>query len=283
MAPSPADATSPQFDPLGLELLGRNLREEMDGRPRVPLDEVKPFPGAGLYALYYKGDLEVYKDLKGLDVPIYVGKASASDSSYGDPPDMTERKLFGRIRDHRNSIKQADNLDPSHFDVRFLTLDDIWIVLGERALLRAYSPVLWNTVMPGFGGNSPGRGRRNARSVWDSIHPGRKRAARLLCNRNYSDAEMNQLISDGIDISLMEAGEQRDKELKAFRNRPAQTIWEEAQGSGQGPKPVLVFRESVFMEENSRFGFDLSTLEWELADAPKQTTAEAAALDALEG
>ncbi|RYJ31408.1 hypothetical protein CU044_0418 [Streptomyces sp. L-9-10] len=39
----------------------------------------------------------------------------------------------------------------------------------------------------------------------------------------------------------------------------------------------------MFMEENSRFGFDLSTLEWELADAPKQTTAEAAALDALEG
>lgn len=282
MAPSPADATSPQFDPLGLDLLGRNLREEMDGRPRMPLSEVKPFPGAGLYALYYKGDLEVYKELKGLDIPIYVGKASASDSSYGDPPDMAERKLFGRIRDHRSSIKQADNIDPSHFDVRFLTLDDIWIVLGERALLRAYSPVLWNTVMTGFGGNSPGRGRRNARSVWDSIHPGRKRAASLLCNRNYSDAEMRKLISDGIGISLMEAGEQRDKELKEFRNRPAQTIWEEAQG-GQGPKPVLVFRESVFVEENGRFGFDLSTLEWELADAPKQTTAEEAALDALEG
>ncbi|MFJ8400577.1 Eco29kI family restriction endonuclease [Streptomyces microflavus] len=283
MASSPADATSPQFDPLGLDLLGRNLREEMDGRPRVPLGEVKPFPGAGLYALYYKGDLEVYKDLKDLDIPIYVGKASAGDSSYGDPPDMTERKLFGRIRDHRSSIKQADNLDPSHFDVRFLNLDDIWIVLGERALLRAYSPVLWNTVMTGFGGNSPGRGRRNARSVWDSIHPGRKRAATLLCNRNYSDAEMKKLISDGIGISLMEAGEWRDKELKEFRNRPAQIVWEEAQGSGKGPKPVLVFRGSVFVEENSRFGFDLSTLEWELADAQKQTTAEAAALDALEG
>ncbi|MEU0687068.1 Eco29kI family restriction endonuclease [Streptomyces uncialis] len=283
MAPSPADAISPQFDPLGLDLLGLNLREEMDGRPRMPLDELKPFPGAGLYALYYKGDLDAYKELKGLDIPIYVGKASAGDSSYGDPPDMTERKLFGRIRDHRGSIKQADNLDPSHFDVRFLTLDDIWIVLGERALLRAYSPVLWNTVMTGFGGNSPGQGRRNARSVWDSIHPGRKRAARLLCNRNYSDAEMKKLISDGIGISLMEAGEQRDKELKEFRNRTTQTIWEEAQGSGKGSKPVLVFREDVFVEENSRFGFDLSTLEWGLADAPKQTTAEAAALDALDG
>jgi hypothetical protein len=283
MAPSPADATSPQFDPLGLDLLGRNLREEMDGRPRVSLDKVKPFPGAGLYALYYKGDLEIYKDLKGLDIPIYVGKASAGDSSYGDPPDMTERKLFGRIRDHRSSIKQADNLDPSHFDVRFLTLDDIWIVLGERALLRAYSPVLWNTVMTGFGGNPPGQGRRNARSVWDSIHPGRKRAARLLCNRNYTSTEIENLISNAIDISLMEAGEQRDKELKKFRNSPAQIIWEEAKGSGNGPKPVLVFREDAFLEENARFGFDLSTLEWELADASEQTTTEEAALDVLDG
>ncbi|MFD7087297.1 Eco29kI family restriction endonuclease [Streptomyces sp. NPDC059896] len=282
MPPSPDDATSSLFDPLGLDLLGRNLREEMNGRPRVPLDEVKPFAGAGLYALYYKGDLSVYKDLKGLDTPIYVGKASASDSSYGDPPNMTERKLFGRIRDHRNSIKQADNLDPSHFDVRFLNLDDIWIVLGERALLRANSPVLWNTAMTGFGGNSPGRGRRNARSVWDSIHPGRKRAASLLCNRNYSYTEMKKLISDGIGISLMEAGGERDKKLKEFRNRPAQIIWEEAQGSGPDPKPVLVFRKNVFVEENSRFGFDLSTLEWKLTDTPKQTTAEAAALDAAE-
>lgn len=158
MAPSPDDVTSPQFNPLGLDLLGRNLREEMDGRPRVPLDKVKPFPGAGLYALYYKGDLEIYEGLKGSDIPIYVGKASAGDSSYGDPPNMSERKLFGRIRDHRRSINEAANLDASHFDVRSLTIDDIWIVLGERALLRSYSPVLWNTVMTGFGGIRLARG-----------------------------------------------------------------------------------------------------------------------------
>ncbi|WP_079032181.1 Eco29kI family restriction endonuclease [Streptomyces specialis] len=283
MAPNPDGVTSPQFNPLGLDLLGRNLREEMDGRPRVPLDEVKPFPGAGLYALYYKGDLDIYKGLKGRDIPIYVGKASAGDSSYGDPPNMAERKLFGRIRDHRRSINEVANLAASDFDVRCLTLDDIWIVLGERALLRSYSPVLWNTVMTGFGGNPPGQGRRNARSVWDSIHPGRKRAARLLCNRNYSGTEMEKLILDGIGISLMEAGEQRDEKLKAFRDSPVRTIWEEAKGSGPGPKPVLVFREDVFLEENARFGFDISALEWELADKPEQTTTEAAALDALEG
>ncbi|GGZ85433.1 hypothetical protein GCM10010344_61070 [Streptomyces bluensis] len=283
MAPSPDGATSPHFNPLGIDLLSRNLREEMNGRPRVPLDQVKLFPGAGLYALYYKGDLEIYKGLKGADVPIYVGKASAGDSSYGDSPNLAEPKLFGRIADHRRSINEAVNLDASHFDVRYLTLDDIWIVLGERALLRTYSPVLWNTVMTGFGGNPPGKGRRNARSVWDSIHPGRKRAAGLLCNRSYSGAEMEKLISEGIDISLMPTSERRDKELKEFRNRPAKTIWQEAKGPGKGAKSLLVFREDVFLEENSRFGVDLTAVEWELADMPEQTTAEIAALDAPEG
>lgn len=94
---------------------------------------------------------------------------------------------------------------------------------------------------------------------------------------------MEKLISDGISISLMQAGEQRDKALKEFRNSPAQAIWEEVKSSGHGPNPVLVFREDVFLEENTLFGFDLSTLEWELADMPEQTTTEEAALDALEG
>ncbi|MFI8323683.1 Eco29kI family restriction endonuclease [Streptomyces sp. NPDC085529] len=280
MAPSPA---SPQFNPLGLDLLGRNLREEMDGRPRVPLDQVEPFPGAGLYALYYKGDLAIYKGLKGTDIPIYVGKASAGDSSYGDPPNLTQRKLFDRIIDHRRSIKEPSNLQASDFDVRCLTLDDIWIVLGERALLRAYSPVLWNTVMTGFGGNPPGQGRRNARSVWDSIHPGRKRAAGLLCNRSYSGVEMEELILDGIEISLMDAGDQRDAKLKEFRNRPAEIIWKEAKGPGKGPKPVLVFREDVFLEENCRFGVDLGDIEWKSSAIPEQKTVEEAVLDTLEG
>ncbi|MFG2901518.1 Eco29kI family restriction endonuclease [Streptomyces zaomyceticus] len=280
MASSP---TSPQFNPLGLDLLGRNLREEMDGRPRVPLDEVKPFPGAGLYALYYKGDLAIYGGLKGVDIPIYVGKASAGDSSYGDPPNLAQRKLFDRISDHRRSISEPDNIQASHFDVRYLTLDDIWIVLGERALLRAYSPVLWNTVMTGFGGNPPGQGRRNARSVWDSVHPGRKRAAGLLCNRSYSAAEMEKLILDAIEISLMDAGEQRDDKLQEFRNRSTGVIWQEAKSAGKGPKPVLVFREDVFLEENSRFGVDLSDVDWQLAVVAQQKTVEEAALETPQG
>ncbi|WP_406343288.1 Eco29kI family restriction endonuclease [Streptomyces sp. NBC_00648] len=225
MVPS-SDGTMPShFNPLGIDLLSRNLREEMDRRPRVSLEKIKRFPGAGLYALYYKGDLAIYQELKGSDCPIYVGKAAAGNSSYGDSPNLAEPKLFDRITDHRRSINETDNLNASDFDVRYLTLDDIWIVLGERALLRTHRPVLWNTVMTGFGANPPGGERRNARSVWDSIHPGRHRATKLLCNRSYSRAEMSKLISDGIEISLTPTSPQRDQQLSELRNRPAKLIW----------------------------------------------------------
>ncbi|MFF3978532.1 Eco29kI family restriction endonuclease [Streptomyces sp. NPDC001828] len=282
MVPSSNGTMPTHFNPLGIDLLSRNLREEMDGRPRVPLGEVKRFMGAGLYALYYKGDLEIYKELKDSDCPIYVGKAAAGNSSYGDSPNLTEPKLFERINDHRRSINEAPNLGASNFDVRYLTLDDIWIVLGERALLRTHSPVLWNTVMTGFGANPPGGGRRNARSVWDSIHPGRQRAANLLCNRSYSRNEMRKLISDGIKISLMPASPQRDHKLSELRNRPVKTIWQEAKGSGGASKPVHVFREEVFLEENSHFGVDTDTINWMSMETPEQESSPTVTLDTVE-
>jgi len=96
---------------------------------------------------------------------------------------------------------------------------------------------------------------------------------------------MVKLISQGIDISLMPVGGQRDKELKEFRNRAAEAkfIWQEPTGPEKSSKPFLVFREVAFLEENRRFGVDLGAVKWELADVPGSATAEGAALDAPEG
>ncbi|BAJ29594.1 MULTISPECIES: Eco29kI family restriction endonuclease [Kitasatospora] len=264
MSYSPSGSTTaPNFNPLSLDLLSRNLREELDRRQKIPLDSVERFTGAGLYALYYKGDLPLYQKLKEADTPIYIGKAEAGNSSYGYPPDQSKPKLFDRIADHRASINQASNLDASHFDVRYLVLDDIWIVLGERALLRAHSPVLWNTLMTGFGANASGMDRKNGRSIWDSIHPGRARAKDSLCYRKHSRAELVEMISKGIEISLMPPGSSRSAALENLRNQPQKIIWSASRGDD---KRTLVYRVDTFIEENEYFEVSVDATTWRHAN-----------------
>jgi hypothetical protein len=44
-----------------------------------------------------------------------------------------------------------------------------------------------------------------------------------------------------------------------------------------------VFRKDVFLEENSRFGVDLSDIEWKSTGIPEQKTVEEVLLDTPEG
>jgi hypothetical protein len=65
------------------------------------------------------------------------------------------------------------NLDIADFSVRWLVVEDIWIPLGESALIRRYRPV-WNALVDGFGNHDPGAGRiAGIRSRWDTLHSGR--------------------------------------------------------------------------------------------------------------
>lgn len=186
----------PSFNPLGLETLQRVLRERLEA---ARIDEFPPadFVGAGVYALYYVGPFDLYRPLveNKRQIPIYVGKAEAGNSGYGEPVDPTGGlKLIDRIRKHSRSVEESfHTLRTSDFRVRYLVIDDAWIVLAERALLREYRPVLWNTVVLGFGANEPGTARRNARSTWDTVHPGRPRAGSI-CNRLLTLAEMSEKI-----------------------------------------------------------------------------------------
>lgn len=148
----------------------------------VPLGDVIRFTGAGLYAIYYHGDHPAYQGFATMmthpedpGVPIYVGKAVPAGGRRGlDSPSTSQTTaLFARIREHGRSVSDAENLDLDHFGVRWLVVDDIWIPLGESALIRQYRPV-WNAVIDGFGNHDPGAGRRaGVRSRWDTLHPGR--------------------------------------------------------------------------------------------------------------
>ena len=182
------------YNPLDKLHLGESVAKALLTRP---IDELPPapFPGAGIYGLYYVGKFPAYarvaeKNLKNQwAAPIYVGKAvppGARKGGYG-LGEVPGEVLYRRLREHAESIQQTDNLSLDDFRCRFLVVDDIWIPLGESLLISTFSP-LWNRILDGFGNHDPGAGRYNQQnSTWDVIHPGRPWAAKLKPNARSQD------------------------------------------------------------------------------------------------
>jgi len=175
------------FNPLDKRNLGESVANALLARPVVSLKQLQPFTGAGVYAIYYSGDFPTYREIsvrnrgETWQLPIYVGKAVPAGSrkggmGLGDSPGQV---LFKRLREHLESIEAASNLNSADFCCRFMTVDDIWIPLGESLLIARFSP-LWNTLIDGFGNHDPGKGRHaGLRPRWDTLHPGRAWADRL--------------------------------------------------------------------------------------------------------
>ena len=169
---------SKPYNPLDKLNLGKSVVDALFASAPTPLDEVRAFEGAGIYAIYYHGPFEPYQAIAATDgsgVPIYVGKAVPSGSRKGASLSASSagRWLFNRIAEHRESIRSARNLEVGNFSARYLAVDDIWIPLGEALLISTYNPV-WNRLIDGFGNHDPGAGRYNGlRPLWDVLHPGR--------------------------------------------------------------------------------------------------------------
>lgn len=169
------------YNPLDKQNLGKSVANALLAKQPLSLAKLEPFGGAGSYAIYYTGDFEPYAPIAAsnkndlFDLPIYVGKAvppGAKKGLYGVNVDP-KKKLFDRLREHKKSIEQAENLEIEDFACRHLVVDDIWIPLGESLLIAKFAP-LWNQVLEGFGNHDPGSGRyKQKRSLWDTLHPGR--------------------------------------------------------------------------------------------------------------
>jgi hypothetical protein len=178
------------YNPLEKENLGKSVADAMLTQPAIPMTELHPFPGAGIYALYYQGAFAAYQAMatinqrQGPTVPIYVGKAIPAGGRKGGGPTSEAgklkpaRPLHKRLTEHAESINATSNLSLNDFSCRFLVVDDIWIPLGESLLITRFSP-LWNLLLDGFGNHDPGAGRYNGLvPKWDVLHTGRNWASR---------------------------------------------------------------------------------------------------------
>ena len=147
------------YNPLDKRNLGASVAATMLAAPIHSLPP-EPFIGAGVYAIYYRGDFAPYRRLAELNrdsykVPIYVGKAVPAGARKGG---------LGMNVDHG------------------LALYNSWIPLAESMLIEEYKP-LWNRCIDGFGNHDPGKGRyQQQKSPWDCIHQGREWADKLKPN-----------------------------------------------------------------------------------------------------
>lgn len=208
----PLDVSEP-FDPLAVENVGVTLAVEFLEQPLHALPPPTPFPGAGVYALYYSGSHPAYIGLRRLEAerrgwmyPVYIGSAVRENARQGFNPRSSSRtRIFGRLRDHANSIAQAPNLDLLDFRCRFLVLTDAYITLAESVMITTFRPA-WNGM--GFGSKVVGGARMSGQpSPWDSLHPGRggrpvggERQAELATSRIAQSIE--ELASDPADLRI---------------------------------------------------------------------------------
>jgi hypothetical protein len=173
--------TPEPFNALDMTNLAHSIVTQMVEPAPTELGAVPRFTGAGLYAIYYTGSFSAYSAVSDRNrdnvfaEPIYVGKAirAGGRSSVGEGTRPRTTALYARIGQHANSIRAARNLDINDFWVRWLVVEEIWIPLGESAMIRRHRPA-WNAIVDGFGNHDPGTGRKaEILSRWDTLHPGR--------------------------------------------------------------------------------------------------------------
>lgn len=176
------------FDPSDPKTVGRMVSLALLAQPLLPLGSIEPSYGSGVYAIYYFGDHPLYAAIKGTETPIYVGKA---DPANGDASDAREQgdKLTGRLIEHAATIRTAEayanerdlpeGLSPIHiadFSCRRLVCATNAQLVAERHLIRMFWPV-WNADTKACWGMSKhgdaAATRKNKRSPWDVVHPGR--------------------------------------------------------------------------------------------------------------
>lgn len=202
------------YNPLDKINLGNSVATALLEQPVHPLGDIPSFEGAGIYVLYYRGSFPAYAPIAAANAdearwPIYIGKAIPSGGRKGASLTASARgtSLYKRLAEHRDSIREVErgsgSLAVADFQARYLTVDDIWIPLGESLLIARFRPI-WNIALDGFGNHDPGKGRYNGlRPLWDHLHPGRDWATRCAV-RDETIPEVERRLADYLSAHPLE-------------------------------------------------------------------------------
>lgn len=174
------------FDPADPVTAGRLVAAALIAQPRIPMELVQPSYGAGVYAIYYKGDHPDYAPIAGTETPIYVGKADPSSAGAVTPREQGP-KLSARLAEHRKTIRKVEEYsetttlpDPlrpiriADFECRRLVTATNAQMYAERHLIDLFKPV-WNSdtkLCWGLSMHGDTTGRNNSRPPWHVLHPG---------------------------------------------------------------------------------------------------------------
>ena len=173
-------------------VLTRNIVDELMTRGPFRLPLADSFTGAGVYAIFYTGDLPLYRPIRSPDArwPIYVGKAIPAGSRKAlVDKSRIGHELFKRLNEHAESLAAAVNLSINDFVCRYIVVAPLWIPMAERLLIESFHPV-WNGALDGFGNHDPGGRRANQwTSPWDTLHTGRAWANKLAKQHTVASAE----------------------------------------------------------------------------------------------
>jgi len=144
---------------------------------KVPLKGLfdSPFYGSGVYAIYYHGNTEeAYAPLSGSETPIYVGKANPKNAQ-AETVEEQGQALFKRLKEHAKNMEKT-NLALSDFYYRASPIQSGMQAAVEDFMIRLFKPIWNKEIKICFGIGKHGdsaQTRKNKRSPWDTMHPGR--------------------------------------------------------------------------------------------------------------
>jgi hypothetical protein len=164
-----------------------------------------------VYAIYYEGDHPLYGGISRSETPIYVGKADPANASARNAREQGD-KLSRRLIEHAGTIRTAEEyaaetalpvgLYPIHladFCCRRLVCATNTQLVAERHLIQMFWPV-WNSDTKACWGMSKhgdaAGTRRNKRSPWDVVHPGRRWALDAELEDNADPNEIARRIAE---------------------------------------------------------------------------------------